>query len=98
MSWARPVRPAPEASVIRRTVRLAPPAAAALTRPAVCEAETNDLAACLARVAARESLMNTVLSLLGGSRHHRLVRLAGRATAPWTAPVRARPATALRPH
>ena len=52
ISWARPVRPAPEAWVILCSVRVAPPAAAAPARPVACEAETKDLAARLARAVA----------------------------------------------
>ncbi len=72
ISCARPVLPAPEAWVILCRVRDAPLAPAAPARPAVCEAETSDLAACLARVPARKSLMHPVLSLAAASRHHRL--------------------------
>ncbi len=73
ISWARPVRPAPEAWVTLCSVRVAPPAAAAPARPVACDAETNDLAARLARAAAlsgspapapaRESPMDPVLGL-----------------------------------
>src|SRR5262249_19282682 len=65
ISWARPVRPAPEALVILRTTRFVPLAAAAPARPADWDAETTDRAACLARAVARETPMDTVLGLRG---------------------------------
>src|SRR5260221_340609 len=72
ISCARPVLPAPPACVILCSVREVPLAAAAPARPAVCEAETNDLAACLARAPARKSPMDIVLSLPVLPRHHGL--------------------------
>src|SRR6266571_2461320 len=65
ISWARPVRPAPDALVIMRTTRLVPFAAAEPARPADCEADTTDRAARLARAVARELPMDTVLGLRG---------------------------------
>src|ERR1039458_2555136 len=62
MRWDRPVAPAPEALVIRCTVRVAPLAAAPPTRAADCEAETTDRLARLARAARPESPM--VFSIL----------------------------------
>ena len=63
MRLASPVRAAPEAPVRRCTARLAPPAAEAPTRAAVCEAETTERVARLALVVVPGSRIAQVFCL-----------------------------------
>src|ERR1700722_2912285 len=85
MRLDRPVRPAPEAPLIRCTKRLAPPAAAALPRPARCEPVTTERPARLARAAVPVSPMPQVFFLGELQQHpygwhrHQIPCLTGRA-------------------
>ncbi len=72
MSLLSPVREAPDAPVSRCTTRLAPPAAEAPARAAVCEAETTERVARLARS----------LVLVPGSRIAQVFCLARTGTTP----------------
>src|SRR5580704_6873816 len=71
-----PVRPAPEAPLMRCTKREAPPAAAALARPARCEAAYTDRPARLARSVVPVSPMAQVFCLGEPAQHRRRLTAA----------------------